>query len=312
MLEFASQLRRSFASVFEELWAGHQHFNYFLGVSAGIAGILFAIWPEGAGLVASVVALLILAYPTVLVARRMSWERSEDVAPPPEIETRRYIAIPYFATNDQDMLELSAFAAKQFAGETIPGPVMLQAVRCKSVLGLRLTTEDRRTNLGFLDIIHFRKDILQKWLSGEVEEPKLTAADFQPIAKVAPAETLEFAVGALYLKAGMHTRNHHVPSALVAAAMRYVDQMCVGHAGVRLYATIFSTSGDSWAKRVGFKLYQKKETRKGSASKHDVYVLNLAEAPESLDTVVPDGNTFASVADFGRGRVIRYEINLEA
>jgi len=168
MLEFAAQLRRSFASVFEELWEGHQHFNYFLGISAGIAGLLFAIWPGEAAVIGSVVGFAVLAYPAVLVARRMSWERSEDVAPPPEIETRRYIAIPYFATNDQDMLELSAFAAKQFAGETIPGAVLLQAVRCKSVLGLRLTTEDRRTNLGFLDVIHFRKEILDKWLSGEV------------------------------------------------------------------------------------------------------------------------------------------------
>lgn len=312
MLEFAAQLRRSFVSVVEELWAGHQHFNYFLGISAGIAGLLFAIWPGEAPLIASVVGILVLIYPAVLVARRMSWERSEDVAPPPEIETKRYIAIPYFATNDQDMLELSAFAAKQFAGETISGPVMLKAVRCKSVLGLRLTTEDRRTNLGFLDVIHFRKDVLEQWLSGDVEEPKLTADDFQPLAKVAPADTLEFAVGALYLKPGMHTRNHHVPSALVAAAIRYIGQMCAGHPDARLYATIFSASGDSWAKRVGFKLYQKKETRKGNAAKHDVYVMNLSEAPQSLDTVVPEGNTFASVADFGRGRVIRYEIALEA
>ncbi len=311
MLELAAQFRRSFLSVLEELWEGHQHFNYFLGLTAGIAGILFAIWPGEAAVIGSVVALLIATYPVVLVGRRMSWERSEDVAPPPEIETRRYIAIPYYATNDQDMLELSAFAAKQFAGETIAGPVLLKAVRCKSVLGLKLTTEDRRTNLGFLDVIHFQKDVLDKWLSGDIEEPKLTPDDFQPIARVAAGETLDFAVGALYLKPGIHTRNHHVPSALVAAAIRYIGQMCAGHADARLYATIFSASGDSWAKRVGFKLYQKKETRKGNAAKHDVYVMKLSEAPHTLDTVVPEGNTFASVADFGRGRVIRYEITLE-
>lgn len=312
MIEFAGQLRRSFFSVISDLWAGHPHFNYFVGISAGVAGILCAMLPSEAIIIATIEALLIIAYPIVLVGWRMTWERSEDMALPPQIETRHYFAIPYSATSDQDMLELSAFAAKAFRGDTIPGPLLLQAVRNGSVIGLRLTNEDRRANLGFLDVIHFCPKVMKEWLSGEVEETKLTLDDFEPVGPAGSKDKpLDVAMGALYLKPGIHTRNHHVPSAFVAAGLDHFRRVCAQYKDVDLYATIFSKPGDDWAKRVGFKLFQKKETRKGAAAAHDVYVLRLSAAPRVFDTVIATEKTFASIADFGGGRVTRYEVELD-
>jgi len=270
MNEFLRDASHLLARAKAELVDLRGHFIAYVGILGAFATIAVGLMPAETHTIFVASALLLLAYPAALVGWRVvaKWAIIE----PPNVPVRRFRAIPYSLTSDLDMKELSAFAAESFKGDTIPADVVLGAVRGGCLLGLRITPENGSKNIGFFDVIHFREDIFNAWLNGDIDESALRPEHFVPIDQSASAKSpLKLAVGALYLRRRGLTADWHLTQAFVGAAKEYLEE-ALPHTNVELYATMFSEDGARWADLMGFKPHIDAAKRRGLAKAHDVWV----------------------------------------
>jgi len=309
MGSFFERYRDSPMIMKQEIWKNRGHFVNFFGVTGVIAGVLVTIFLPESIYIVSGEALLLVLYPTI-VGAKATWERLKQRGPIedfPKLPKQEYFAIAYSDSSDQDLLELSKFSTEFFGDDTVPADVLLQAVHNGSVLGLRLTTEDRKHNVGFLDVIHFRDDILKKWISGDESEEQLQPDQFEQIDLVKPsAPHLKLAIGALCVKHATIAADFHRTAAFVNAGIEYLKRKCARYEEVTLYATIFNEAGGKrWAEETGFTLHLSAQRRLGLGRKYDVYELSLKNALSDGAVFKGSSSTFRSV-----GRKYEYVVHL--
>jgi hypothetical protein len=247
----------------------------FLAIFGVLISIILILFAPKATLLAEislgVLGAALLAPVVIGLARSIS---GDDVLAPPD-SVRDFSAIAYAASSDADMAELSRFAMKQF-GETFPAEVDAAAVRSGCAIGLRLAN-DKGINIGFLDVYHFREDVLALWRQGQVQETTMTLDQFAPIGSIADpaAHDLHLVLGALYIDTSNPVATYHLAYGLIQAAKDYLNFEFKNFRSVVIFATIFSPAGGRWAKKEGFALDIRGDKRGAAGGGHDVYVLNF-------------------------------------
>lgn len=195
-----------------------------------------------------------------------------------------YHAYPYEA--DSNLRKLSAFAHEEFKGNTMAADMVQFAVRTNAAIGLRLADENGN-NVGFLDVYHFRDDVLEKWINGTIAEENIGEDDFEPIPdNPKPGQKLHLVVGAILVK-----RKPFEPSPvtlLVAIAENYIRQVCAKFDHIVLYASIFDPNdGLRLARLSGFRDHRDKADRIPHGTKHDVMIRDIrrGDLPQILGGV---------------------------
>ena len=190
----------------------------------------------------------------------------------------RIVARPYapaHSTADERRFRaLSALANKVFAGDTMNPDVVIGAVNKKAALGLMLL-DPQGNPFGFFDIFHPKKEILNKWLDGEVFETDLTPDDFQSIDEVRGQPTIEFFVGAIAVRHRNPYYSYFVAPLLAAAARHYLMGVLKEWKQVNVYTSIFSDAGDRYAKMFEFGPLIGGAHRGVAGNGHDIMLLTL-------------------------------------
>ena len=260
---------QALVEIYRERTEGLGMFLNIIGVLLAILVVVFAHESVVLSLAGLALLALLLGAGLVLAVRRSKKTDKDQIVKAPS-EVRKYRAVTYAASSDPDLKELNRFALAQF-GETFPPDAIDTAVRNGGAFGLRLTDEQGQ-NLGFLDAFHFRADVLKEWREGRLDEKTVRAEHFVPVGSIAnpAAHELELAVGAIFIKNSF--ANHYLAHALIEAGKDYLGYACRDFPRIRLYATIFSDSGLSWASKEDFQIDIAGRKRGPMGGGHPVYV----------------------------------------